>query len=105
MGKAAGTAVHAEELFKGLEPTVKAIPAEYAENYNKKTEQAAKMSKLAAEKAKTVFFEKIPAFKDIKMPDQKNFVKYDKSADEPLYKEPIMKEVLRYIIPPQVRKM
>lgn len=39
------------------------------------------------------------------MPDAKNFVKYDQTAEEPLLVIPAMNEVLRYIVPPQVRKM
>jgi len=63
------------------------------------------MSALAVDKAKNVFFEKIPDFTQIKMPDQKNFVKFDPSAEEPLKIEPSMKETLRHVVPPQVRKM
>ena len=39
------------------------------------------------------------------MPEAKNFVKFDPSAEETLNIIPAMNEVLRYIIPPQVRKM
>jgi hypothetical protein len=63
------------------------------------------MTKLATEKAKTVFFEKLPAFKDIKMPDSKNFVKFDDSCKDELNQIPIMNETLRHVVPPEVRKM
>lgn len=42
------------------------------------------MAKLSADKAKNVFFEKIPPFSDVKMPDSKNFVKFDSSVQEAL---------------------
>ena len=60
---------------------------------------------MATEKAQTVFFEKIPDHQTIKIPDLKNFVKFDNTAAEELDKVPAMNEILRYIIPPQVRKM
>jgi hypothetical protein len=60
---------------------------------------------MAADKAKNVFFEKIPAFADIKMPDCKNFVKFDSSCNEALEKVPAANEVLRHVIPTAVRKM
>lgn len=63
------------------------------------------MAKTSADKAKTVFFEKIPDFKDIKMPDQKNFVKFDSSCQDELNKIPMMNETLRHVVPPEVRKM
>lgn len=63
------------------------------------------MSKNATEVSKTVFFDKIPEFKAIKIPDSKNFVKFDDSAKEDLEKVPIMNETLRHIIPPEVRSM
>jgi hypothetical protein len=39
------------------------------------------------------------------MPEAKNFVKYDPSAEDQLNVVPAMNEILRYVIPPQVRKM
>lgn len=58
------------------------------------------MSKMAQDKAKTVFFESIPSYDKIVMPDSKNYVKLDSSIKEELDKIPIMNETLRYIIPP-----
>lgn len=63
------------------------------------------MAKLSADKAKNVFFEKIPPFSDIKMPDSKNFVKFDDSCKDDLNKTPIMNEVLRHVVPPEVKRM
>ena len=80
MGIAAGTANHAAALFARIEGIVKTIPPDYGDNYAKKREQAQNMSALATDKAKKVFFEAIPAHSDIKIPDQKNFVKFDGST-------------------------
>ena len=63
------------------------------------------MATLSADKAKNVFFEKIPPFSEIKMPDSKNFVKFDDSLKDELNQIPVMNEVLRHVIPPEVRKM
>jgi hypothetical protein len=52
-----------------------------------------------------VFFEKLPDFKTISMPDSKNFVKFDEGGKALLEEVPIMNETLRHVIPPQVRKM
>jgi hypothetical protein len=58
------------------------IPQDYHDNYKKKMESAVNMSKMATDKAKTVFFETIPEHKKIKIPDTKNFVKFDDSCKE-----------------------
>ena len=58
---------------------------------------------MAADKAKTVFFEKIPEFSAIKIPDQKNFVKFDDSCKEEFNVIPMMNETLRHVVPPEVR--
>ena len=60
---------------------------------------------MAEDKAKNVFFEIIVSYEKIQIPDSKNFVKFDASIKDELDKVPIMNETLRYIIPPQVRKM
>ena len=60
---------------------------------------------MAEDKAKNVFFEIIVSYEKILIPDSKNFVKFDASIKDELDKVPIMNETLRYIIPPQVRKM
>lgn len=52
-----------------------------------------------------MFFEKIPDHANIKIPDCKNFVKFDDSANAELQKVPFMNETLRHIIPPEVRSM
>jgi hypothetical protein len=39
------------------------------------------------------------------MPDKKNFVKFDDSEKGELEKTPILNEVLRHVIPPEVRNM
>jgi hypothetical protein len=67
--------------------------------------QAGDMANLSADKAQKVFFEKIPAFKDIKIPDQKNFVKFDDGVKELLEQVPTVNEVLRHVVPTAVRKM
>ena len=103
MGIAAATAHRAAELLKNC--NVKSIPASYSGNWQKKCEQASKLAAEAEDKAKRVFFEKIPNYKDVAMPDSKNFVKLDESAKEPLEVVPIMNETLRHVIPPAVRKM
>lgn len=105
MGIAAGTANHAAQLFAKMEGIVRTIPQDYADNYNKKREQANNMATMSADKAKKVFFEQIPDFKSIKMPDQKNFVKFDASIASQLNEVPVMNEILRHVIPPQVRNM
>jgi hypothetical protein len=63
------------------------------------------MKNMAEDKAKNVFFEIIVSYEKIQIPDSKNFVKFDASIKDELDKVPIMNETLRYIIPPQVRKM
>lgn len=60
---------------------------------------------MAADKAKTVFFEQITPFQQVKIPDAKNFVKLDPSANDELLVIPAMNDTFRYIIPPQVRNM
>lgn len=67
--------------------------------------QSGDLGKMAADKAKNVFFEKIPAFGDIKIPDCKNFVKFDNSCQTELEKVPAANEVLRHVVPTAVRKM
>jgi len=104
MGTAAGTASRAAMLFNSVDNLVKSLP-DYKDNYTKKVAQVAQLSKMATEKASTVTFEKIPDWRSIQIPDAKNFVKFDSSASEELDKVPAMNEILRYIIPPQVRKM
>ena len=84
MGIAAGTAVHAAELFGKCAPILGRIPIDYKENFLKKLENANQMAKTSTDKAKNVFFEKIPDFKQIPMPDSRNFVKFDDSVKEDL---------------------
>jgi hypothetical protein len=60
---------------------------------------------MAADKAKTVFFEPITSHEKVKMPDAKNFVKMDPTANEELVKPSTYNDTFRYIIPPQVRNM
>ena len=103
MGIAAGTIAHARDILKNC--NVKNIPASYSQNWQKKLEQATKLAADSEDKAKNVFFEKMPEFKTISMPDSKNFVKLDDSCKGPLEEVPIMNETLRHVIPPQVRKM
>lgn len=67
--------------------------------------QSKQQAKTAAEKAQNVFFEKIPDFKSIKIPDRKNFVKLDNSVNDDFNKVPLMNETLRHVIPPEVRSM
>ena len=55
---------------------------------------------MAADKAKTVFFEPITAYDKVKMPDAKNFVKMDPSGNEELVKTSPYNDTFRYIIPP-----
>lgn len=105
MGVAAGTANHAAALFAKMEGIVKTIPPDYGDNYAKKREQANNMATMATDKAKKVFFEAIPEHRSIKIPDQKNFVKFDASIQDELTKVPMMNEILRHVIPPQVRQM
>ena len=81
------------------------IDGSYHTNYNNKLKQSGDMAKLSADKAKNVFFEKIPPFSEIKMPDSKNFVKFDDSCKDDLTKVPIMVEILRHVVPPEVQRM
>ena len=60
---------------------------------------------MAEDKAKNLYFEIIVSYEKIQIPDSKNFVKFDASIKDELDKVPTMNETLRYIIPPQVRKM
>lgn len=60
---------------------------------------------MAADKAKTVFFEQITPPAQVKMPDAKNFVKFDDGANAVLLEVPHMDDTFRYIVPPQVRNM
>lgn len=105
MGHAAGTAVNAAALFAAIEPITGSIPADYRANYANKRKQAEQLSAMAADKAKTVFFEPITPPAQVKMPDAKNFVKFDDSANAVLLEVPHMNDTFRYIIPPQVRNM
>lgn len=105
MGVAAGTLNHAAILFERMAPITKLIPADYSENYRKKLDNAKQMSATSTDKAKNVFFDKIPEHKDVPIPDSKNFVKFDDSCKEDLMNIPIMNETLRHVIPPEVRQM
>lgn len=67
--------------------------------------QAQGLAAQSAEKAKTIFYEKIAPPSQCPIPEAKNFVKFDSSCEETLNIIPAMNEVLRYIIPPQVRRM
>lgn len=60
---------------------------------------------MSAEKAKTVFFEKVTPAKEVKMPDAKNYVKYDAGCKEELETVSPHEDVFRHIIPPQVRNL
>jgi len=97
--------VYAAELFSKMRPGMQAIPLEYMDNYKKKCEQADNMSKMASDKAKNVFFEAIPDHNKIKIPDTKNFVKFDDACKDELSKVPVMNETLRHVVPPEVRSM
>lgn len=56
---------------------------------------------MATDKAKNVFFESLPAPEKIKMPDQKNFVKFeDGEVKAELDQTPMMNETLRHVVPP-----
>jgi len=81
------------------------IPVDYKSNYENKKKQAQQLSDMAADKAKTVFFEPITSHDKVKMPDAKNFVKLDPTGNEELLKSPSYNDTFRYIIPPQVRNM
>lgn len=105
MGIAAGTASHAAKLFEKMGPIMQAVPAEYHGNYRNKSEASKKQAAVAIDKAQNVFFEKIPDHSNIKIPDQKNFVKFDDSANAELLKIPFMNETLRHVVPPEVRSM
>lgn len=105
MGHAAGTAAHAAALFASAGPIIKQIPQDYAGNYQKKKEQTDTLAKMSADKARTVFFEKVTDYKDVKMPDAKNYVKYDGGCKEELEKTSPHEDIFRHIIPPQVRNM
>ena len=105
MGIAAGTANYAFEVFKKAGAIIPRIPADYHENYKKKLEQSQNMSKMATDKATTVFFEKIPEWSKIPIPDSKNFVKFDDSCKDDFNKVPPMNETLRHVVPPEVRNM
>ena len=105
MGIAAGTAKRAFEVFLGCKSVVDMIPPDYQANYKKKLQASENHFKMAEDKVKTVFFEQMPDHTKIPMPDKKNFVKFDEATSKPLEATPAMNEILRYIIPPQVRKM
>lgn len=105
MGVAAGTLQHAVHLFNNMQGVIGSIPAEYGENYKKKLASSKQMLDKSVDLSKNVFFEKLPEFKLIPMPDRKNFVKFDDSSKEDFEKVPLMSETLRHIIPPEVRKM
>ena len=77
MGIAAGTAAQARKLFEECLSVVNLIGPTYSDNYQNKLKQAASLEKMATEKAKSVFFESVATPDKIKMPDQKNFVKFE----------------------------
>ena len=103
MGQAAATIGRAAAILKTCD--INNIPSNYAKNWKAKFDSAAKLAGESQEKAQKVFFEKIPDYKAVPMPDSKNFVKYDDSAKEALDAIPHMNEILRHVIPPGVRKM
>jgi hypothetical protein len=97
MGIAAATAVHAVELFNKLKPIVGQIPTRYKDNYLQKLEDAKQLAKTATDKAKNVCFEKIPDFKQIPMPESRNFVNFDDSVKEDFLKVPaILSKILSH---------
>jgi len=55
---------------------------------------------MSADKAKTVFFERVTDYKEVKMPDAKNFVKYDGTCKEELEAISSHDDIFRHIIPP-----
>jgi len=55
---------------------------------------------MSAEKAKTVFFERVTPFTEVKMPDAKNYVKYDNGCKEELELVSPHEDIFRHIIPP-----
>jgi len=107
MGLAAGIARHAASIFKDSSKYIDKIPPSYKAAYTEKSNQAAKLDQMATEKAESVFFERIPKHDDpkIQFPDPKNFVKFDESIRAELEKVAIINEVLRHVVPPEVRKM
>ena len=105
MGIAAGTAKHAADLFKQASGVINRIPPDYKANYNTKVEQSTKLAASSEDKAKNVCFETVVSYEKIEIPDSKNYVKFDNSAAEPLAIVPHMNEVLRHVIPPEVRQM
>jgi len=60
---------------------------------------------MAEDKARNVFFESIPDHSKIKIPDSKNFVKFDDEVKDDFSKVPLMNETLRHVVPPEVRVM
>ena len=105
MGIAAGTAKRAADLFKSAGGVVNRIPADYRANFQTKLEQSSKLATSSEDKAKNVCFETVVSYEKIEIPDSKNYVKFDSSANEPLVVIPHMNEVLRHIVPPEVRQM
>ena len=105
MGIAAGTAKRAFEVFLGCKSVVDMIPADYQANYKKKLQASENHFKTAENKAKTIFFEQIPDYTCISMPDKQNYVKFDESISKLLEATPAMSGILQCMIPPQVRKM
>lgn len=77
MGIAAGTAQAALDIFTAVGGIVNTLPQDYKGTYANKLKQAQSLAAQSADKAKTVFFEKIAPTSQCSMPDAKNFVKYD----------------------------
>lgn len=105
MGIAAGTAVRAHQLFQQCEKFMGKIPNDYSANFQTKLTQSKTLADQATDKAQKVFFEQIPPADKIRIPDLKNFVRLDDSLHTELDATPSVNEILRHVIPPQVRKM
>jgi hypothetical protein len=83
-----------------MKPLLTKITDDYKANFNNKLAEAEKLYNMCSDKAKNVFFEAIAEAKDIKLPEEKNFVKFDDSVKDLLEKVPPMNEILRYLVPP-----
>jgi hypothetical protein len=105
MGIAAGTAKRASDLFISAGKIVNRIHPDYRTTFELKVTQSKKLAEQSADKAVNVCFEQVVSWEKIEIPDSKNYVKFDKSANDDFTKIPHMNEILRHIVPPEVRQM
>lgn len=104
MGKAVSYLKATTQIFDKAKLSLSSIPPNYADNFNKKMEELAKVRDKAITENKTIYFEKEIPFEQLPKPDCQNFVKLEATLGDLQVKHPL-EDKLRHIVPPQVRVM